>query len=237
MSEDTPDGECDYEVLRGRYSAYQESVPRALAALEHSVIDLDLIVQLIAWLSYCQGPDDAAARVRQALPAPEAINAAANRARRGMGINSRPLGALHVAAGKDGKDRAPPASNEHLLPPPLPHEGPPPIAPDAPEGGEGGAPAEANAVLVFLQGIKEIQALQEALLHTREFAQEPARSWVLPIHSAVPPEEQRLAFARAPPGVRKVVLATNIAETAITIDDVAFVIDGCRMKELSLIHI
>ena len=89
----------------------------------------------------------------------------------------------------------------------------------------------AQAVLVFLQGIKEIQAVQEALLSTREYAYEPARSWVLPIHSAVPPEEQRLAFARPPPGARKVVLATNIAETAITIDDVSFVIDTCRMKE------
>ena len=74
-------------------------------------------------------------------------------------------------------------------------------------------------MLVFLPGIKEITALQEALLATREYAYEPARSWVLPVHSSVPAEEQRLAFARAPPGVRKVVLATNIAETAITIDD------------------
>ena len=115
-------------------------------------------------------------------------------------------------------------------PPPLPHEGLAPITPDGPPGGEGG-PVEADAVLVFLQGIKEISAVQEALLACREFMSEPARSWVLPIHSAVPPEEQRLAFARPPPGVRKIVLATNIAETAITIDDVAFVIDGCRMKE------
>ena len=99
------------------------------------------------------------------------------------------------------------------------------MGPPPPEAGE------AQAVLVFLQGIKEITAVQEALLSTREYAFEPARSWVLPIHSAVPPEEQRLAFARPPPGVRKVVLATNIAETAITIDDVSFVIDCCRMKE------
>ena len=47
-----------------------------------------------------------------------------------------------------------------------------------------------------LQGIKEIQAVQDALLCTREYMSEPARSWVLPIHSAVPPEEQRMAFVR-----------------------------------------
>ena len=43
---------------------------------------------------------------------------------------------------------------------------------------------------------------------------------------------QRLAFAPAPAGKRKVVLATNIAETSITIDDVAHVIDCGHVKEL-----
>ena len=72
------------------------------------------------------------------------------------------------------------------------------------DDGKGGLAGEentghANAILVFLQGIKEIQAVQDALLMTREYQQQPARSWVLPIHSAVLPEEQRMAFARPPP--------------------------------------
>jgi hypothetical protein len=91
--------------------------------------------------------------------------------------------------------------------------------------------SSSNAILVFLPGIKEITTLQELLCNSPAFRMEPARSWVLPIHSTIPPEEQRLVFTRPPPGVRKVVLATNIAETAITIDDVAFVVDTGRMKE------
>ena len=50
-----------------------------------------------------------------------------------------------------------------------------------------------------------------ALLLEREFSSEPQRSWVLPLHSLLPPEEQRKVFDRPPAGARKVVLATNIA--------------------------
>ena len=53
---------------------------------------------------------------------------------------------------------------------------------------------------------------------------------VVPIHSQIPFEEQLGALAPAPKRI-KVVLATNIAETSITIDDVVCVIDSGRMKE------
>jgi len=86
-------------------------------------------------------------------------------------------------------------------------------------------------VLVFLPGFKEIQAVHEALLATPRFSAEPHRAWLLPLHSTLPPEDQRRVFERPPAGVRKVVLATNIAETSVTIDDVVFVVDCARMKE------
>lgn len=56
---------------------------------------------------------------------------------------------------------------------------------------------------------------------------------LLPLHSMVPAAEQRRVFVRPPAGVRKIVLATNIAETAITIDDIVAVVNSGRLKEKS----
>ncbi len=61
----------------------------------------------------------------------------------------------------------------------------------------------------------------------------PLRYHVLPLHSQVSPQDQRLVFRPVPPGCRKIILATNIAETAITIDDVVCVVNSGRMKEKS----
>ncbi|CAJ1440296.1 unnamed protein product [Effrenium voratum] len=55
--------------------------------------------------------------------------------------------------------------------------------------------------------------------------------WVLPLHSMISVNEQRLVFKRPPSGARKVVVTTNIAETSITIDDVEYVIDCGRHKQ------
>ena len=49
--------------------------------------------------------------------------------------------------------------------------------------------------------------------------------------SGVPIAEQRRVFQRPPPGCVKVVLATNIAETSLTIDDVSYVVDSGRSKD------
>ncbi|KAH8052988.1 helicase [Aureococcus anophagefferens] len=57
-------------------------------------------------------------------------------------------------------------------------------------------------------------------------------AWVLPMHGGLTSRDQHRVFQRPPPGARKVVVATNVAETSITIDDVDCVVDLGRVKEL-----
>jgi ATP-dependent RNA helicase DHX36 len=88
---------------------------------------------------------------------------------------------------------------------------------------------EDGAILIFLPGMAEIRALHERLLAELEDVEN--RFALVPLHSTLSSEEQRLTFSKPPPGVRKVVMATNIAETSVTIDDVVFVIDAGRVRE------
>lgn len=87
-----------------------------------------------------------------------------------------------------------------------------------------------GAILVFLPGWQEISELTILLESTHPFGDKNKFS-VLPLHSGIPSKAQRLVFQRPRQGVRKIVLSTNIAETSVTIDDVAFVIDSGRAKE------
>jgi ATP-dependent RNA helicase DHX36 len=99
-------------------------------------------------------------------------------------------------------------------------------------GGEGVGTNAAGAVLVFLPGWDDISKLHAMLQAHRLFGNSD-RFLVLPLHSSLPTAEQRAIFQHPPAGVRKIVLATNIAETSITIDDVVYVVDSGRYKEMS----
>jgi ATP-dependent RNA helicase A len=80
-----------------------------------------------------------------------------------------------------------------------------------------------GAVLIFLPGWSTIFALLRHLQQSR-YASDYL---LLPLHSMLPREDQRRVFQTAPDRKIKVILATNIAESSITIDDVVFVIDSC----------
>jgi HrpA-like RNA helicase len=87
-----------------------------------------------------------------------------------------------------------------------------------------------GGILVFLSGWSDISQTLEILKVHEDFGNEN-RFRVLPLHGGIAPASQRLVFKSVPPNVRKIVLATNIAETSITIDDIVVVIDGGKVKE------
>ena len=89
-----------------------------------------------------------------------------------------------------------------------------------------------GGILVFLPGLMEIQQAREAALQQPgvRSATENGR-WLSALHSQLGSAEQAQAFAPVPAGMRKLVLATNIAETSVTIEDVVHVVDAGKLKE------
>ncbi|KIY04129.1 uncharacterized protein Z520_00821 [Fonsecaea multimorphosa CBS 102226] len=87
-------------------------------------------------------------------------------------------------------------------------------------------------ILLFLTGQEEIDTSCE-VLYERMKALGPSvpELVILPVYSALPSEMQSRIFEPAPPGGRKVVIATNIAETSITIDGIYYVIDPGFVKQ------
>ncbi|KAI4666819.1 uncharacterized protein J4E88_010387 [Alternaria novae-zelandiae] len=86
-----------------------------------------------------------------------------------------------------------------------------------------------SAILVFLPGLAEIRQLNDILASHPSFK---ADWYVYPLHSTISSEDQQAAFLVPPPGVRKIVLATNIAETGVTIPDITCVVDTGKHKEM-----
>lgn len=83
-----------------------------------------------------------------------------------------------------------------------------------------------GGILIFLPGVMEINRTLDALRSIPNLH-------ALPLHASLQSVEQRKVFPHAPSGKRKVIVATNVAETSITIDDIVAVIDTGRVKETS----
>ncbi|XP_053675394.1 pre-mRNA-splicing factor ATP-dependent RNA helicase PRP16 [Anopheles nili] len=87
-------------------------------------------------------------------------------------------------------------------------------------------------ILVFMPGQEDIEVTCEVLAERLgEIDNAPALS-ILPIYSQLPSDLQAKIFQRSTDGTRKCVVATNIAETSLTVDGISYVIDSgyCKLK-------
>ncbi|XP_007557990.1 ATP-dependent RNA helicase DHX33 [Poecilia formosa] len=90
---------------------------------------------------------------------------------------------------------------------------------------------QSHDILVFMTGQEEIEALARTC---RDIAKHLPDSCgpmvVIPLYASLPPAQQLRVFQPAPKGCRKVILATNIAETSVTISGIKYVIDTGMVK-------
>ena len=81
-----------------------------------------------------------------------------------------------------------------------------------------------GAVLVFLPGWEDINSLIEMLYCALTDV------LLLPLHSSMSYHDQKKIFEKPPDSVRKIVIATNIAESSVTINDIVYVVDCGKAK-------
>uniref|UniRef100_A0A0A9YMY4 RNA helicase n=1 Tax=Lygus hesperus TaxID=30085 RepID=A0A0A9YMY4_LYGHE len=87
-------------------------------------------------------------------------------------------------------------------------------------------------ILLFLTGQEEIDTACEILYERmKSLGPDVPELIILPVYSALPSEMQTRIFEAAPPGSRKVVIATNIAETSLTIHGIFYVVDPGFVKQ------
>ncbi|GAA5968713.1 hypothetical protein JCM3765_003420 [Sporobolomyces pararoseus] len=92
-----------------------------------------------------------------------------------------------------------------------------------------------GVILVFLPGQDEIESLASSI---KQFLPDLPKSFpksdqilVTPLYAKLPASEQALAFSPCPPNTRKIILATNVAETSVTLPGVKYVVDCGFAKE------
>lgn len=84
-----------------------------------------------------------------------------------------------------------------------------------------------GAILCFLPGWQEIRCLQDMLERSRV-----PNNYIMPLHSKLSIDAQQKIFDPVPETAQKIILATDIAESSITIQDVSYVIDTVLKKEM-----
>uniref|UniRef100_A0A8C4SN17 Pre-mRNA-splicing factor ATP-dependent RNA helicase PRP16 n=1 Tax=Erpetoichthys calabaricus TaxID=27687 RepID=A0A8C4SN17_ERPCA len=87
-------------------------------------------------------------------------------------------------------------------------------------------------ILIFMPGQEDIEVTSDQIVERLEDLESAPPLAVLPIYSQLPSDLQAKIFQKAPDGVRKCIVATNIAETSLTVDGIMFVIDSgyCKLK-------
>ena len=85
-------------------------------------------------------------------------------------------------------------------------------------------------ILVFMTGQEDIECTCELIAERLAALNDPPKLSILPIYSQMPADLQAKIFDKAAPGVRKVIVATNIAETSLTVDGIMYVVDAGYSK-------
>ncbi|KAG4301955.1 hypothetical protein PCK1_001931 [Pneumocystis canis] len=87
-------------------------------------------------------------------------------------------------------------------------------------------------ILVFMTGQEDIEITCQVIVERLEQLDNPPKLLVLPIYSQMPADLQAKIFERAENNTRKVIVATNIAETSLTLDGIMYVVDSgyCKLK-------
>ncbi|RYP39487.1 hypothetical protein DL767_002221 [Monosporascus sp. MG133] len=85
-------------------------------------------------------------------------------------------------------------------------------------------------ILVFMTGQEDIECTCELVRERLNALNDPPELSILPIYSQMPADLQAKIFDRAAPGVRKCIVATNIAETSLTVDNIMYVVDAGYSK-------
>lgn len=88
-------------------------------------------------------------------------------------------------------------------------------------------------VLIFMTGQDDIEKLIKKLEERVQNLEEGScmDAIILPLHGSLPPELQVRVFSPPPPNCRRFIVATNIAETSLTVDGVVYVIDSGYVKQ------